>query len=199
MNLYPLGKFLVSTIFYPLYRIEVIGKEHIPKEGGVLICSNHIDNLDPPTVGITFPRQVHFMAKEELFEAPIFKTLLPKLQAFPVKRGESDRKAFRTALKLLKEGQVVGLFPEGTRNTTGQLGKGMAGAGFFALRGNATVIPCAIVGPYRPFKKLKVIYGPPIVMAPYIEQKSTPEEVTEVIMSHIQSLLDQHKKVENKG
>src|SRR5690625_3879692 len=108
MNLYPLGKALVSALFYPFYRIKVIGKENFPKEGGVLLCTNHIDNLDPPVVGITCPRTVHFMAKEELFELPILKGILPKVKAFPVKRGMSDRQAMRTALSLLKEGKVVG-------------------------------------------------------------------------------------------
>lgn len=193
MNLYPLGKFLISTIFYPLYRIKVIGKENFPQEGGVLLCTNHIDNLDPPVVGITCPRTVHFMAKEELFNMPILKSVLPQVQAFPVKRGMSDRDAFRTTLKLLRSGKVVGMFPEGTRSKDGQLGKGLAGAGFFALKGDAAVVPCAIVGPYKKFKKLHVIYGQPIDMTSYRDNRASAEEVTEVIMKEIQSLLDQHK------
>ncbi|MBF4500065.1 1-acyl-sn-glycerol-3-phosphate acyltransferase [Savagea sp. SN6] len=196
MNLYPLGKALVSIIFYPLYRIRVIGKENMPKDNGVLLCSNHIDNLDPPTVGITSPRLVNFMAKEELFEAPILKGLLPKLQAFPVKRGASDRQAIRKALQLLKSGEVVGLFPEGTRSTTGELGEGMAGAGFLALRGECDVVPCAIIGPYKPFKRLTVIYGQPLPMKELRERKASAEEVTQIIMQSIQNLIDTHKNIE---
>ncbi len=194
MNLYPLGKFLISTVCYPLYRIKVIGKENFPKEGGVLLCTNHIDNLDPPVVGITCPRTVHFMAKEELFSKPILKTLLPQVQSYPVKRGMSDRNAFRQTLKLLKDGKVVGLFPEGTRSKTGEIGKGLAGAGFFALKGgDAKVIPCAIVGPYKAFSQLKVVYGEPIDMTPYRERKASAEEVTDAIMSEISKLIEQHK------
>lgn len=194
MNLYPLGKFLVSVICYPLYRIKVIGKEKFPKEGGVLLCTNHIDNLDPPVVGITCPRTVHFMAKEELFEKPVLKTVLPKVQAFPVKRGMSDREAFRTTIKLLRSEKVVGLFPEGTRSKTGELGKGLAGAGFFALKGgDAKVVPCAIIGPYKPLSRLKVVYGDPIDMTPYRESRASAEEVTEVIMAEIAKLISQHK------
>lgn len=193
MNLYPFAKTLVSAIFYPFYRIQVIGKENFPKEGGVLLCTNHIDNLDPPVVGITCPRPVNFMAKEELFNAPVLKNLLPSLNAFPVKRGMSDRQAMRKALSVLKEGKVVGLFPEGTRSKDGELQKGLAGAGFFALRGNAVVMPCAIIGPYKPFKRLKVVYGKPIEMASYRERKASAEEVTEVIMGEIKKLLDANK------
>jgi len=105
----------------------------------------------------------------------------------------SDREAFRTALKLLRGGNVVGMFPEGTRSKTGELGKGLAGAGFFALKGDADVMPCAIIGPYKPFRKLKVVYGKPIEMAPYRERKASAEEVTEVIMNEIRCLLEQNK------
>ncbi len=192
MDFYHFAKSTVFTLLKPVYRMDIIGLENFPKEGGILLCSNHIANLDPPIVGICSPRPVNFMAKEELFEVPILKTILPKVHAFPVKRGLSDRQALRVAVNALKDGQVVGLFPEGTRNKTGKLGKGFSGAGFFALRGNANVVPCAIIGPYQPFKKLKVVFGKPIDIEPYREKKAKPEEVTEVIMANIQAILDEH-------
>ena len=98
LNLYPFGKSVVKAILTPLYRIQIIGKEKFPTDGGVLICANHIDNLDPPVVGLTCPRDIHFMAKEELFHAPVLKQLLPTINVFPVKRGMSDKKAIRTGL-----------------------------------------------------------------------------------------------------
>lgn len=193
MNFYQFAKSVVYGALAPIYRFDVSGHEHFPKEGGVLICSNHIHALDPPVVGILAPRPVHFMAKEELFNAPILKTLIPRLNAFPVKRGMSDREAMRKAIQLLKDGNVVGLFPEGTRSKDGQLKKGLAGAGFFALRGNAVVVPTAIVGPYKPFKRLKVVYGEPMDMTTFREQKASAEVVTEAIMAEIQKLIDQHR------
>lgn len=194
MNLYAFGKTLVKTALTPLYRFEVTGHENFPKEGGILLCSNHIHALDPPVVGMTAPRTVHFMAKEELFKLPVLGALLPKVNAFPVKRGMSDREAMRTALKILKSGEVVGLFPEGTRSSDGVLKKGLSGAGFFALRGNADVMPCAIIGPYKAFRKVKVVFGEAISMEPFRERKATPDEVTEVIMASIQKLLDENSK-----
>lgn len=194
MNLYSFAKTVVYTALKPIYRFDVIGAENFPKEGGILLCANHIDALDPPVVGINSPRPVNFMAKEELFNLPILKSILPGVRAFPVKRGMSDRDALRRAIKLLKEGEVVGLFPEGTRSKDGTLGKGFSGAGFFALRGEANVVPCAIIGPYKPFRRLKIVFGEAIDIKPYRERKASADEVTEVIMEHIANLLEAYKK-----
>lgn len=191
--IYTIAKNVCRAVLGPLYRIEVHGTEHIPKEGAVLLCSNHISNLDPPVVGMLFPRPVAFMAKEELFEAPVIKHLVPHLKAFPVKRGMNDRDALRKALAILKEGEVLGLFPEGTRSKDGTLGEGLAGAGFFALRSKAVVIPCAIIGPYQPFKKLKVVYGPPLDMEKYRQEKVSAEEATAVIMREIGKMIEKYQ------
>jgi 1-acyl-sn-glycerol-3-phosphate acyltransferase len=193
MNFYQFARGVVAAVFFPLYRIEVKGKEHFPKEGAVLLCSNHIDNLDPPTVGISAPRQVHFMAKEELFQVPVLGGIVRKVGSFPVKRGMSDREALRNGLNVLKDGGVLGLFPEGTRSKDGKLGKGLAGAGFFALRSNALVVPCAVIGTYKPFQKVKVFFGEPINLDPLRERKATAEEATELIMSKIAELLEKHR------
>jgi 1-acyl-sn-glycerol-3-phosphate acyltransferase len=192
VNLYSFAKAAVYGVLKPIYRFEVIGKENFPAEGGVLLCSNHIDNLDPPVVGINAPRPVYFMAKEELFNVPVLGKILPDLNAFPVKRGMSDREALRKGLGILKEGNVLGLFPEGTRSKTGQLGKGLAGAGFFALRSEANVVPCAIIGPYKAFSRLKVVYGKPIDMKELRERKASAEETTELIMSEIRKLIEDY-------
>ncbi|GIN59459.1 1-acyl-sn-glycerol-3-phosphate acyltransferase [Lederbergia ruris] len=192
MTFYNFARGVVKCIFKPLYRVEVIGLEHFPKDGGVLLCSNHISNLDPPTVGIAAPRPVHFMAKAELFQKSATKKLMNAINAFPVKRGMSDREALRNGLKLLKEDKVVGLFPEGTRSVTGELGKGLAGAGFFALRSNAHILPCAVIGPYKPFKKQKVVFGKPIDFTEIRKNKTSADVATEVIMSEIQKLINEH-------
>lgn len=193
MNLYPFGRALCSGILSPIYQFKVIGKENFPTDGGVLLCSNHISNLDPPTVGIAAPRQVHFMAKEELFSAPVLGKILPLINAFPVKRGMSDREALRKGLSILKEGKVLGLFPEGTRSETGELGKGLAGAGFFALRSKAQIVPCAVIGPYKPFKRLKVVFGKPIEFDDYRKNKVSAEEATDIIMNEIGQLIRTYK------
>ena len=129
------------------------------------------------------------MAKAELFQVPVLKQLLNNFGTFPVKRGGGDREALRAGLKVLKEGNVLGLFPEGTRSKDGKLGKGMSGAGFFALRSTAAVVPCAIIGPYKAFSTLRVVYGKPINMEEYREKKISTEEMTSIIMEEIGKLI----------
>ncbi|TMN20694.1 lysophospholipid acyltransferase family protein [Lentibacillus cibarius] len=192
MSLYTAAKTILSAIFYPLYRIRVIGKENVPKHGPVIICSNHISNFDPPVVGITSPRDIYFMAKGELFEHVFLRKLLRAIHAFPVKRGMKDRNALRQGLQILEDGKTLGLFPEGTRSKTGTLGKPMAGAGFFALRSNAAIVPCAIIGPYKPGKKLTVIYGEPMDMEAHRSAKTNAKDAADAIMAEIGKLIENY-------
>lgn len=192
-RIFHLGQRVARTFFRLFYRVKVHGRENIPEEEGVLLCSNHIHYLDPPLVGCFLKRETRFMAKAELFEAPILKHLIPKLGAFPINRGKSDRKAMRTGLKLLKEGEMVGVFPEGTRSKNGELKEGLAGVGFFALRSDAKIIPCAVIGPYKLFKTVHVIYGKPLNMDRLRDDKASPETATKAIMQGIQDLINHHK------
>lgn len=195
MNLtfYQVGKTVCKMAIKPIYRFEVIGSENFPKEGGVLLCTNHIHALDPVVVGINAPRPVHYMAKEEIFSTPIIGKILPKVYAFPVKRGLSDREALRKGLSVLKEGHVLGLFPEGTRSKTGELGKGLAGAGFFALRSTAKILPCAIIGPYKTLGRLTIVFGKPLDVTEARANKISADEMTEMIMYEISKLINSHK------
>jgi 1-acyl-sn-glycerol-3-phosphate acyltransferase len=193
VTFYSFARSVVAGVLKPIYRFEVIGLEHFPKDGGVLLCTNHIHNFDPLVVGITAPRPVHFMAKEEIFKVPVLGNIVRKCNAFPVKRGKGDRESLRAGLKVLKDGSVFGLFPEGTRSKTGEIGKGLSGAGFFALRTEANVVPCAIIGPYKSLNKLKVVYGKPIAMDKMRVTKASAEQVTELIMSEIHKLIIEHR------
>lgn len=189
MNLYKFGKRVCSIFLKSMYKVEVKGLENVPSSGGILLCSNHINNFDPPLVGVAAPRDVHFMAKAELFGMPVLKSLLPRINAFPVKRGMSDKQALRNGLNILKEGKVLGLFPEGTRSKTGELGEGLAGAGFFALKSQAAVVPCAIQGQYKRGQKITVTFGEPIDFNEMREQKASAKDATNLIMSNIEKLL----------
>ncbi|NMD70301.1 1-acyl-sn-glycerol-3-phosphate acyltransferase [Bacillus sp. DNRA2] len=193
MTFYAFARSLCHMVTAPIYHYKVIGKENFPTDGGVLLCANHIHALDPIVVGVHAPRPVHYMAKEELFSVPILGKIISNVYAFPVKRGLSDREALRKGLSVLKEGHVLGLFPEGTRSKTGELGKALAGAGFFALRTNAAVVPCAIIGPYKAFRPIKVIFGEPIDLSEARQNKISAEETSDIIMNEIQKLINTYK------
>lgn len=189
--IYRFCRAVLRALYKLLFRYEVTGLEHIPQEGGVLLCSNHLTMLDPPTIGIMAKRKVHFMAKQELFQIFGFGWLITQLGAFPVKRGGVSKESIKTALTLLRSGHVMGIFPEGRRVKNGEGGGiGKKGAATFALRSDAAVIPVAIVGNYKLFHKLKVTYGPPVDLSEF-KEKDVPdaaEKATEKIMSAITAL-----------
>ncbi|MDF2681393.1 MAG: 1-acyl-sn-glycerol-3-phosphate acyltransferase [Brevibacillus sp.] len=196
MSYYRTFRGFFRIIFSLVYRWQVIGREHIPKEGPVILCANHISLWDPPLLGSGIERMVNFMAKEELFRIPVIGFLITKFGAFPVKRGAGDRAAIRTTLKLLEEGKIFGIFPEGTRSKNGEVGEGMPGVAMFALKSQAQVIPVAIIGPYRMFRPIKIVYGEPIDLTRLREAKSstdTLKETSDLIMDHIRKLRDQHR------
>jgi 1-acyl-sn-glycerol-3-phosphate acyltransferase len=184
----------IARLLYALvYRMEARGIGNIPETGPVILCCNHKSLQDPITMGIWVPRKVHYMAKAELFNVPLLGWLIRSVGAFPVKRGGVSKEAIRTAISLLQEGKVMGIFPEGTRNQT--VGMGKRGAVTMAIRSGASVVPVAIVGSYRPFSKMIAVYGEPIELAPFVE-RGTPEsleEATELIMSHIRLMVETRK------
>ncbi|MFB5763102.1 lysophospholipid acyltransferase family protein [Paenibacillus medicaginis] len=187
--IYELCSGILRILYRFLFRLEAIGTENVPAEGGVLLCSNHISNLDPPTVGILLNRKVRFMAKAELFDIPVLGPLIAKLGAFPVKRGGVSKESIKLALTILRDGEVMGIFPEGSRNAQGM---GKKGAASFALRSGAAAVPVAIVGDYKLFRKTKVIYGKPVDLEQYkAAVEGDPLELaTEGIMSRIRTMKE---------
>ncbi|URN94143.1 MAG: 1-acyl-sn-glycerol-3-phosphate acyltransferase [Candidatus Pristimantibacillus lignocellulolyticus] len=159
---YKIFRAILRFIYRILFRINAVGTENIPAEGAVIIATNHTSLLDPPAVGILIKRQVRFMAKEELFKIPVLGMLIRSFGAYPVKRGGVSIDAIKSSINLLKTGDVMGVFPEGTRKK-GDDGTGAKkGTAMIALRSKATVIPAAIVGDYRLFRKTTITYGKPV-------------------------------------
>lgn len=183
---------LFRFLYRILFRLNAVGTEHIPTLGPVIIASNHISNLDPPSVGVFVHRKVHFMAKEELFKVPVLGFLIRSFGAFPVKRGGVSKDAIKTAITLVKSGEVMGIFPEGTRNNSGGMAK--KGAAMIAIKSDAVIVPAAIVGGYKLFRKTTVYYGKPIDLSEVLTEETEDKlgAVTELMMSRINELIKQH-------
>ncbi|TVX92865.1 lysophospholipid acyltransferase family protein [Paenibacillus agilis] len=188
---YTFCKNLLYVLYRFFFRLEVKGKHHVPQTGGVVLCANHISNFDPPTIGIALKRKVRFMAKAELFKVPVLGSIISALGAFPVKRGGVGKEAIKTAFQLLRSGEIMGIFPEGTRNMSGDVAA-KKGAAMIALKSGAAVVPVSISGSYKLFGKVTVTYGPPIDMQDLLDAKDSDmlEQATERIMKHIYALID---------
>ena len=151
--------------------LKAQGVHHIPREGGVLLVSNHVSFLDPVIVGSAANREVHYMARSNAFDIPGLGQLISAYNAYPVNRGAADLGALRKTLSLLKAGNVVLIFPEGTRSADGTLGKARDGACFIAHRAGVPTVPVFHSGAERMLPRgsrrlrraqLRVVFGTPI-------------------------------------
>ncbi len=137
----------VQVFFHVYLRMSRIGRDHIPKQGPAIIAANHRSFFDPFVIGTMTRRPMYYVAKRELFEIhPLLSWILTALGAFPVDRGRGDRDTIETAKALLARGEIVLIFPEGTRTRPGPLGSPKRGVGRLALETGAPVIPVAVIG-----------------------------------------------------
>lgn len=190
---------IAAFIFPLLFKLRVEGLERVPPSGPVILASNHAAWVDVPLVSFKVPRITHHMAKIELFQAAFIGGMVRLLGAFPVRRGEGDRESLRTALRLLGQGEVVVIFPEGHR-TGGAMIRGLPGVALIALRAHAPVIPVGIVNSPAVFRKGRPLFRRPTVTLRYGEPfmlgaegaRYTKDDVArggEEIMTRIAALL----------
>jgi 1-acyl-sn-glycerol-3-phosphate acyltransferase len=189
-----IGRVIVRGAIYGyckiVYRVKIFGKENIPKEGAVLFCGNHRNYLDPPLIVATAGRHMRFIAKEELSHNKFYALLGIIFDAIYVKRDSKDITAMKEALKTLKSGGCVGLFPEGTRNglekNDGQIKNGAA---YMAIKTGAKIVPIGIVGKAKPFTKNAIIYGKPLDFSEYKALgKGSEDKASEVLRDEIVKL-----------
>lgn len=181
-----------------LARVKAEGQDNVPGQGAAIIAANHRSAWDSLLIGAFTPRVVHFMTKEELFNNALLGGLLTRLHAIPVKKATADRRALREALEILEKGEVLGIFPEGTRSKTGELSKPHNGIALLALKSGAPVIPVSCVGTdavHRGggwFNPVVVRFGKPVNYRElYRGQVSAQilEEVSKDIMLRISELM----------
>lgn len=189
---YRLVQLLFRLLLLLLRRWKVYGAENMPAAGGVVIVSNHASYWDPIAVACAFDRKVHYMAKSELFQIPLLGPVIRSLGAFPVRRDRSDRSAIRTAVSYLQEGEVVGVFPEGTRSKTGELLKPHLGAAMIAQKAGVPILPVALSGTRGVWGKVAVRVGTPLAVGAGGGTKTARmelEEASERAMSEIAAFL----------
>lgn len=164
MTLYEFSLRYAVPVFRLILRVHAVNAQDVP-DGPLVLCANHCSNVDPVILGSACHRQLHYMAKAELFRVPLLAPLIARLGAFPVRRGEGDKGAIQTALRIIRQGEVLGMFPEGHRNKSK---KGMlrfqTGVIRIAAQTGAPILPAVIARGKGiwPFRRVRVIFGKPV-------------------------------------
>lgn len=193
-------RFVTRAYLVGLFHVE--GRGNVPLRGGVLVCPNHQSTVDPPMVPAFLPRRDSWsMAKAEYFAKENFtKWLFTEYHAFPVVRHSPDRKALKRAMDVLRDGQVLVVYPEGTRIESGGLRRGEPGAGFLAQTADVPVVPAGLIGTRECFRKgsfwprrvrVRLVYGRPFRIPGRLEDgsKVDRQDAADAIMLSVAELL----------
>jgi len=207
--LYYVGRYLTRVLVFLFTRWRVLGREHVPDKGALLVVSNHLNLADPLIVGISVKRKAMFLAKEELFRSRIPRYILRNCGAFPIRRGGMNRDALRFAGKLFGRGGALLAFPEGRRSMEGQLVDAFSGSALIAVHNSVPILPVGIYGTekitgrtwwwHRP--KIVVNIGRPFNL-PSVNGKVTRgqlAEFTHLIMTRIAELLPEEYRGQYGG
>lgn len=205
---YKFLQFIVNIFFKMAYRIEVINREKSFVDGGLILCSNHISAIDPIILCDYTPRPINFMAKTELFEKTLFRLIIEFFNAFPVNRSGIDRKAINTAVEIVKNGNILGIFPEGTRSVEGEIGEVHKGAALIAYLTKAPILPVALASIKSAKKvsrekrklfspKKKIIFGDPIYPEEIINKYPKKESINIIAKKLSEDLENLYSKINN--
>jgi len=173
---YSVFRAIYRTIFIIVFRWQVYGVENVPAAGGAILAVNHTSALDPLLGGASLVRKIWYVGRSSLVKNRLVDFILACQHLVPINRGSADIKATKRIIDLIKSGDIVLMFPEGTRSEDGALGQGKEGVGMFVRHAKADVIPCYISGAWRAMpkgailprpRKIRVIYGPLIKYAEF--------------------------------
>lgn len=192
-----LTKKVIYYGFYKIvYRIKKVNEKNIPDEGAYIICANHVNMLDALAVVCGCKRKVRFICKESMFKNKALCWALKLADTIPLNREKNDIESMKRSLKALKNGDILGVFPEGTRKGMEKNLKAKSGAAFFSLKTGTKVIPLGIQGSFKPFTKVKLVFGEPLDFSEYYgkeKDKEALEKVTNIIMDNIVMLTNKDK------
>ncbi len=194
---------LVRGIYRILFKIEIVGLENIPSDKNFLVVPNHMSYFDPPLIAAFLPVKMAYMAKGSLFKVPVLGWIIKSFGAFPVKKSGNDMAAVKLAIKILKEGKSLTIFPEGKRiKTPGVLGEGKNGAAMIAAKAGVGFLPMGIKTTYKFRSRVTLTVGEYIDISEYHDKRVTSEDLQkitdEMIMPRIAELAGA-KMYENKS
>lgn len=181
MSLYNITIKVMRIYTKLFYKYEVIGVENIPSKGNIVVAANHKSNLDPIFLAAAIQnRKVSVIAKKELFKNKLLGAYLRSINVIPIDRENPGISTLKSVLKEIKNGNAVGIFPEGTRCKGREFGKAKAGLGMMAVKGKASIVPVSIITDYKLFKKVKIYIDAPISMEKYYGEKLTSEDYEKI-------------------
>jgi 1-acyl-sn-glycerol-3-phosphate acyltransferase len=195
--IYFISRNILKLLFKIFFRLKITGAENCPKNGPLIVASNHASFFDPLIAGFAVPRELNFMARDSLFRNRIFGKMIAMVNAFPLRREGADLVAMRLAIDKLCQGKAVLIFPEGTRSRDGNLGTPRAGIGLLAASSGANILPCYIKGSIKVLpkgaifprlKKISVYVGKPVKFDRNVSGKEDYMQIAEKTMTAIREL-----------
>jgi 1-acyl-sn-glycerol-3-phosphate acyltransferase len=208
VTFYQFARGIVLGIFRVVFRIRVVGKERVPKQGAYIVAPSHRSILDVPFAATITPRTVRFLAKDDLFSTPIGRRLFDALGAVEVERGTADRGAMRALEGVLARGEPVAIFPEGTRRSGPRITDLYAGAAYLSVKFGVPIVPVGIGGSEHILPKGKVLprvhrvavsVGEPLC-PPVLEgraRRGAAKLLTEQLQTSLQSCFDDATRLAN--
>lgn len=183
--LYTFARGIAAIIYRLFFWAKAKGVEHFPQDENCIILSNHISAWDPITLAYFYRvSEIHFVAKESLFKIPFVRWLVTSLHAIRVNRGETDMGAMRASMQVLKDGHVLGIFPEGHRQTENRVQHIETGVAVMALKSDAPLVPAVITGKYRIGGRIRLVVGEPIDISD-LRQRRADSETLELLKARI--------------
>ena len=192
--MYTILERILRPLLTAVYRVKITGREHVPESGPCVLAANHVSVMDGFFLGIAVTRQVRFMAKAELHRVPIVKQVLEAAGAFPVERGADAGRAIAAGVKLLEEGAVVGVFPEGTSLPDRKAGY-KRGAARLALATGAPLVPVALIGTHLTLEprthrirlpRVRIVIGEAL----RVERQEPTEEAATALTARLQAAIE---------